>query len=124
MYDVTIIGGGIIGLATGHSLLSQNPSLKILILEKESQIGQHETGQNSGVIHYGINYKPGLLKAINCRYGIDLVLKFCKQNNIPYDMFGKVIIATKEDEFGTLKILYDHGISNVIKGIKKLYIRL
>ena len=120
MYDVTIIGGGIIGLATGHSLLSQNPGLKILILEKESQIGQHQTGHNSGVIHSGIYYKPNSLKAINCRNGIDLLLKFCEQNNIPYDMCGKVIVATKEDQFGTLEMLYNRGISNGIKGIKKL----
>ena len=77
MYDVTIIGGGIIGLATGHALLKQNPGLKIVLLEKESNVGQHQTGHNSGVIHSGIYYKPGSLKAINCRRGINLLLEFC-----------------------------------------------
>ena len=66
MYDVIIVGGGIIGLATGHALLNQNPTLKLALLEKESEVGQHQTGHNSGVIHSGIYYKPGSLKAVNC----------------------------------------------------------
>jgi len=120
MYDVTIIGGGIVGLATGHALLNQNPALKIVLLEKESKVGQHQTGHNSGVIHSGIYYKPGSLKAINCRYGINLLLEFCNHHNIPYEMCGKVIVATSEDELNTLDLLHERGQGNGIKGIKKL----
>ena len=120
MYDVAIIGGGIVGLATGHMLLNQNPALKIVLLEKESKLGQHQTGHNSGVIHSGIYYKPGSLKAINCRRGINLLLEFCNHHNISYDMCGKIIVATSEDELSTLDLLHERGKENGIKGIKKL----
>jgi L-2-hydroxyglutarate oxidase len=120
MYDVTIIGGGIVGLATGHALLNQNPNLKIALLEKESKVGQHQTGHNSGVIHSGIYYKPGSLKAINCRRGINLLLEFCNHHNIPYDMCGKVILATTEKELSTLDMLHERGRENGISGIKML----
>ncbi|MBI89836.1 MAG: L-2-hydroxyglutarate oxidase [Candidatus Marinimicrobia bacterium] len=120
MYDVTIIGGGIIGLATGHALLKKNPSLKVVIMEKESATGQHQTGHNSGVIHSGIYYKPGSLKALNCRRGINLLLEFCNQHSIPYDMCGKLITVTSKNEFKALDLLYEHGQGNSIKGIKKL----
>ena len=120
MYDVAIIGGGIVGLATGHALLNQNPALKIVLLEKESKVGQHQTGHNSGVIHSGIYYKPGSLKAINCRRGINLLLEFCNNHNIPYDMCGKVIVATSEEGLNTLDLLHERGQGNGINGIKKL----
>ena len=120
MYDVTIIGGGIVGLATGHALLNQNHALKIVLLEKESKVGQHQTGHNSGVIHSGIYYKPGSLKAINCRRGINLLLEFCNHHNIPYDMCGKVIVATSKEELSTLGLLHARGRENGISGIKRL----
>ena len=120
MYDVTIIGGGIVGLATGYGLLKRNPGLKIVILEKESKVGQHQTGHNSGVIHSGIYYRPGSLKALNCRQGINLLLEFCNQNDISFEMCGKVIVATSEDELNTLDLLCERGQGNGIKGIKKL----
>tara|TARA_B100000519_G_C14217944_1_gene426005 strand:+ start:121 stop:1308 length:1188 start_codon:yes stop_codon:yes gene_type:complete len=120
MYDVTIIGGGIVGLATGHALLNQNPALKIVLLEKESKVGQHQTGHNSGVIHSGIYYEPGSLKAINCRRGINMLLEFCNHHNIPFEMCGKVIVATSEDELHSLDLLHERGQKNGIKGIKKL----
>ena len=120
MYDVIIIGGGIVGLATGYELLKKNPNLKVILLEKEPKLGQHQTGHNSGVIHSGIYYKPGSLKARNCRRGINLLLKFCDSHNIPYDMCGKIILATSEDEINSLELLYDRGQRNGIKGIKKL----
>ena len=88
MDDVAIIGGGIIGLATGNAILERNPKLKVVILEKESKIGQHQTGHNSGVIHSGIYYKPGSLKAKTCRQGISLLMEFCRNNHINYDMCG------------------------------------
>ena len=120
MYDVTIIGGGIVGLATGHALLNQNPALKIVLLEKESKVGQHQTGHNSGVIHSGIYYKPGSLKAINCRRGINLLLEFCNHYDISYELCGKVIVATSEEELNTLGLLHERGRENGISGIKRL----
>ena len=118
MFDVIIIGGGIVGLATGYQLLRHNPFLKFLILEKESDIGLHQTGHNSGVIHSGIYYKPGSLKAQNCRRGIELLLSFCNENNISYDICSKVILATTQDQLSTLDILYDRGQENGIQNLK------
>lgn len=120
MYDVTIIGAGILGLATGHALLKKNPDIKIIILEKEPNIGQHQTGHNSGVIHSGIYYKPGSLKAINCRYGISLLLDFCNYYNIAYDICGKVILAQNKKELDQLHFLKSRGEKNGIKGLKIL----
>ena len=98
MYDVIIIGGGIVGLSTGYEFLKQNQSLKIIILEKESEIGLHQSGHNSGVIHSGIYYKPSSLKAQNCPRGIHLLLNFCDYQDILYDVCGKVIVASRVDE--------------------------
>jgi (S)-2-hydroxyglutarate dehydrogenase len=120
MYDITIVGGGIIGLATGYTLLKERPSLKILLLEKESKIAQHQTGHNSGVIHSGIYYKPGSSKAINCRRGINLLLQFCNNYNIPYDMCGKIIVASDKQSLKNLSMLHERGKGNGIKGIKRL----
>ena len=120
MYDVAIIGGGIVGLATSHALLNHNPNLKLLILEKEFNVGQHQTGRNSGVIHSGIYYKPNSLKALNCRLGIKLLLKFCNEHNIPYEFCGKVIVAANNKEEKSLEILYERGRGNGIKGLKKI----
>ena len=120
MYDVTIIGGGIIGLSTAYQLLNKNPKLKIALLEKESEVAQHQTGNNSGVIHSGIYYKPGSLKAINCHRGTNLLLNFCDHYGIPYDICGKIILATNEKEVESLNFLHQRGLENGIKGIKKL----
>ena len=120
MVDVTIIGGGIVGLATGYQLLEYDSSLKLVILEKEPEIGQYQSGHNSGVIHSGIYYKPGSLKAQNCRRGIHLLLNFCDQHDIPYDVCGKVIVAAHVDELKSLDILYDRGMENGIKGLKRV----
>ena len=120
MYDIIIIGGGIIGLSTSYELIKKNPYLKLLLLEKESKVGQHQTAHNSGVIHSGIYYKPGSLKSINCRRGVRLLLEFCNNNDIPYDMCGKVIVATAKNEIGTINMLYQRGMENGIKGLSKL----
>ena len=114
MFDVIIIGGGIVGLATGYQLLRHNPILKFLILEKESDISLHQTGHNSGVIHSGIYYKPGSLKALNCRRGIELLLEFCNHYDISYELCGKVIVATTEEELNTLGMLHVRGRENGI----------
>ncbi|NQY10178.1 MAG: L-2-hydroxyglutarate oxidase [Flavobacteriales bacterium] len=119
-YDVVIIGGGIVGLATALQLLEQKPTIKLCILEKEDGIARHQTGHNSGVIHSGIYYKPGSLKAINCIKGYDMILDFCKKHNIDHDMCGKVIVATSEAELTPLDNIYNRGIENGLQGIKKL----
>ncbi len=120
LYDVIIVGAGIVGLATSYQLLNKKPNLKILILEKESDIAKHQTGNNSGVIHSGIYYKPGSLKALNCREGYQRLLEFCDENSINYEICGKVIVATSESEIPQLNYLYERGINNGLVKIKKL----
>lgn len=119
-YDVIIVGGGIVGLATAYSLKSQNPGLKLALLEKENDIALHQTGNNSGVIHSGIYYKPGSLKALNCISGYKMLLDFCNKETIPYELCGKIIIATQEEELPRLDNLYQRGIQNGLTDIKKI----
>ncbi len=111
-YDVAIVGAGIIGLATARALLERVPSVRIVIVEKESKIGMHQTGHNSGVIHSGIYYKPGSHKAKLCGEGKGLMREFCAAHGIPVVDCGKVIVATREDELPRLSTLYERGIAN------------
>ena len=104
--DVIIVGGGIVGLATALKTLQQNPSLKVLILEKEKELARHQTGNNSGVIHSGLYYKPGSLKARNCIHGYDLLIDFCTRHEIPFELCGKIVVATEEQELPLLHNLY------------------
>lgn len=117
--DVVIIGGGIVGLASAYNLLKQNPSLKVTVLEKEAQVAAHQTGHNSGVIHSGIYYKPGSLKAQNCINGYHMMLDFCNEYGIAYDLCGKVIVATEDWELPLLDNLYKRGLEN---GLDKISI--
>lgn len=119
-YDVIIIGGGIVGLATALKIKESAPSLKIALLEKENAIAKHQTGNNSGVIHSGIYYKPGSLKAQNCIKGYQALLDFCKNEEIKFELCGKIIVATREDELGRLNDLYERGIENGLLNIQKL----
>ena len=112
MYDITIIGGGIVGLATALRIKEQRPSLKVLLLEKERGVAKHQTGHNSGVIHSGLYYKPGSLKATNCIRGYQMLLDFCNREGVPYDLCGKVVVATNESQKPLLKNLYDRGMQN------------
>ena len=98
-YDLAIIGGGIVGLATAMELLMRHPELRLVILEKEHELAQHQTGHNSGVIHSGIYYVPGSLKARACVAGKAKLIQFCDEHSIPYDLCGKVIVATRAEEF-------------------------
>ncbi len=118
--DITIVGAGIVGLATGYQLIQSNPSLNIVITEKEDGIAQHQTGHNSGVIHSGIYYKPGSLKAKNCRAGYEKLLAFAERHNIQYELCGKVIVATNESERPQLDIILNKGLQNGLKGIRKI----
>lgn len=111
-YDVLIVGGGVVGLATGLQLLNGNPSLKIALIEKETSVAQHQTGNNSGVIHSGLYYKPGSLKALNCTRGYHMLLDFCRKHEVPFELCGKIIIATEEREIPMLQTLYERGQQN------------
>lgn len=119
MYDVLIIGGGIVGLSTALSITERLPDLKVLLIEKENEVGVHQTGHNSGVIHSGIYYKPGSLKARLAKEGNEEMVRFCRQHDIPVDRCGKVIVATEEKELPMLEELYERGIQNGIP-IEKL----
>ena len=111
-FDVAIVGGGIVGLATLYQLTQRFPHLSLALLEKESQLGQHQTGHNSGVLHSGIYYKPGSLKAQNCRLGKQLMQQFCREQEIPFEICGKVIVATAEEELPALQRIYERGQQN------------
>ncbi len=110
--DVLIVGGGIVGLATAYDLSSKYPALQILLLEKEADLAFHQTGRNSGVLHSGIYYKPGSLKARNCRHGKALMQAFCDDQEIPYQLCGKVIVATNEEERPILHDILGRGQAN------------
>lgn len=120
VYDVTIIGAGIVGLATAYQILKRKPDLKLLILEKERDVAKHQTGNNSGVIHSGIYYKPGSLKAKNCINGYRMLLEFCEQENIKYEICGKVIVATEDWELTILNNLFERGKLNGLEKIRKI----
>ncbi len=114
MYDVAIVGGGIVGLATAWQLLQQRPATAVLLIEKERELATHQSGHNSGVIHSGIYYKPGSLRAINCRAGKVALEKFCEQFEIPFDRCGKVIVAADESQVPGLEKVYQRGVANEI----------
>jgi (S)-2-hydroxyglutarate dehydrogenase len=118
-FDILVIGGGIIGTATALSL-QNNSKLKILLIESEKELAHHQTGNNSGVIHSGLYYKPGSLKAKNCSEGRELLYQFCEQYDIPFKKCGKIVVATNEVEINSLEELYNRGIANGLTGIKKL----
>lgn len=120
MYDITIIGGGIVGLATALQIQAANQNLKIVLLEKESSLARHQTGNNSGVIHSGLYYKPGSLKATNCIRGYNLLLDFCSTQEIPFDLCGKIVVATEQHELQLLENLYNRGLQNGLTNLKKL----
>jgi len=120
VYDITIIGGGIVGLATALKLKTSNPFLNILLLEKENELAKHQTGNNSGVIHSGLYYKPGSLKATNCIHGYHLLIDFCREHEIHFDLCGKIVVASDEAELPLLENLYQRGQQNGLQNLKKL----
>lgn len=119
-HDIIIIGGGIVGLGTALKLQEQKPALKIALIEKENGVARHQTGHNSGVIHSGIYYKPGSLKAQNCIRGYHYMIDFCNKHGIKYDLCGKIIVAAQEHELQPMENVYQRGVENGLKGMKKL----
>ncbi|MEX0822061.1 MAG: L-2-hydroxyglutarate oxidase [Rhodothermales bacterium] len=113
-YDVAIVGAGIVGLSTGYNLTARRPDLSVVVLEKEAEVALHQTGRNSGVIHSGIYYTPGSLKARNCREGKRALVAFCEREGIAYDMCGKVIVAVSEEERAGLHRIFERGRKNGI----------
>ena len=116
-YDLTIIGGGILGLATALKITAAHPDIKLLLLEKEAELARHQTGNNSGVIHSGLYYRPGSLKARLCVSGRNELMAFCDANSVAYEICGKVVVATNEGELPRLDDLYRRGEANGLRGL-------
>ncbi len=114
-FDVAIIGGGIVGLATGYQLTRRFPRCRLLILEKERELAQHQTGHNSGVLHSGVYYKPGSLKARNCRQGKAAMETFCREHGVAFDICGKVIVAVSENDLPALDRIFERGQANGVQ---------
>jgi (S)-2-hydroxyglutarate dehydrogenase len=120
MWDVVIVGAGILGLATARELLRRSPDTRLLVLEREPEIAAHQTGHNSGVIHAGIYYVPGSLKAKLCVEGARDLYEFCDQHGIAYERCGKLIIALDESELPGLEELERRGIANAVPGLRRV----
>lgn len=118
--DLTIVGAGIVGLATAYAVSQRFPHLKVTILEKEPEVAQHQTGNNSGVLHAGIYYKPGTLRAKLCVQGVRQMTDFCDAHGIEYQRCGKLIVAVTEDELPRLKTLLERGIANGVPGLRQM----
>ena len=119
-FDLIIIGGGILGLATALTVTRQYPRVRLGVLEKETRLAVHQTGHNSGVIHSGIYYKPGSLKARTCVSGGTLLTEFCDRHDIPYERCGKVVVATSADELPRLEELHRRGTANGVAGLEMI----
>ena len=119
-FDIVIIGGGIVGLATANALLEQRPQTRLVILEAEDHLGAHQTGHNSGVIHSGLYYKPGSLKAKYCVEGRAAMYRFCEEHGVPHERCGKVVVATSEQEIPRLEELHRRGQANGLQDLRRL----
>lgn len=119
-YDIIIIGAGIVGLATALKIKESSPHKKLLIIDKEEEIAAHQTGHNSGVIHSGLYYKPGSLKATNCINGYNMLVDFCQQHEVAFELCGKVVVATSKEEIPILNDLFTRGMANGLEGLKML----
>ena len=117
-FDIIIVGGGIVGLATAYKLNKMLPNKTVLVLEKEKEVAAHQTGHNSGVIHSGIYYKPGSYKARNCVSGRRELVQFAKEHKIEHDICGKIIVATHESELAHMNKVYNNGIANGVEDIE------
>jgi L-2-hydroxyglutarate oxidase LhgO len=118
--DAVVIGGGIVGLATALALLEARPSIDLVVVEKEGRLGVHQTGHNSGVVHSGIYYRPGTLKARLCAEGRRRMVDFCRAEGVPLTVCGKLVIATRRHEVGRLQDLQRRGLENGLAGVERL----
>ena len=119
-FDIVIIGAGIVGLATAMELVQRRPDLTLAVLEKEPEVAAHQTGNNSGVIHAGLYYKPGSLKAKMVVEGARLMIEFCQEHELPYELCGKVVVALTEDELPRLEELHRRGTANGVPGLVRI----
>ncbi len=119
-YDFIVVGGGIVGLATALRVLEARPGTSLLLLEKESGLGRHQTGHNSGVLHAGLYYKPGSLKAKLAVEGLRQMVDFCQKHKVPHEQCGKIVVATEKEELPRLEKLLERGTANGLKGLRKL----
>jgi len=119
-YDITIVGGGIVGAASAYKIQLKFPNLKILLIEKENRLAGHQTGHNSGVIHSGLYYKPGSAKAKNCLDGRRQLVKFAKKYNIKHDVCGKIVAAVNDKELPIMDKILQNGLTNGVEGIEKI----
>lgn len=120
VFDVIVIGGGCVGIASAYKINLHYPHLKVLVLEKEEKLAAHQTGRNSGVIHSGLYYKPGSYKAKNCVDGRHELVQFCKDNNVAHDICGKIIVATDAAELPHMNRVFNNGLQNGVEGIQKI----
>jgi L-2-hydroxyglutarate oxidase LhgO len=118
--DIAVVGGGVVGLAVARELLLRLPKLRLAVLEKEDDVGRHQSGHNSGVIHSGLYYKPGSLKARLCVEGAEAMVAFCRQEGIAHEVCGKVVVATSSDEATRLEALQQRGEANGLKGLRRI----
>jgi L-2-hydroxyglutarate oxidase len=119
-FDIAIVGGGIVGAATFYKLQSRFPSLNLVLFEKEKHLADHQTGHNSGVIHSGLYYKPGSLKAKNCVAGRHEIVAFAKEHKIAHDVCGKVVVATEKKELKHMEKIFQNGVANNTEGLEKI----
>ena len=119
-YDIAVIGGGIVGLAVAREAACRFPWMRVLVLEKEARVGSHQSGHNSGVIHSGVYYKPESIKARTCVEGAAAMVEFCREHGVPYEVCGKVIVATSAEEVPRLKDLVARGQANGVPGLRLL----
>ncbi|HEY8091320.1 MAG TPA: L-2-hydroxyglutarate oxidase [Polyangiaceae bacterium] len=118
--DVAVIGGGIVGLATSLAILARRPGTSLVVLEKEEALAAHQTGRNSGVIHAGLYYKPGSLKATTCARGRGMLERFCEEHGVRFERCGKVVVATREEEIPRLEELERRGRANGLSGVRRI----
>jgi L-2-hydroxyglutarate oxidase LhgO len=119
-YDLVVVGGGIVGLATAFQLLETRPKMRVLLIEKEPRLAVHQTGNNSGVLHAGLYYKPGTEKARLSVSGLQQMIAFCREHDVAHEQCGKIVVATDERELPRLENLWQRGIANGLRGLRKL----
>src|SRR5262245_20778085 len=119
-YDAIVGGGGLVGLAVAYQLLQNRPDLKILVVEKEAALGRHQSGNNSGVLHAGLYYKPGSKKALLSVRGLKMMVRFCQDYGIKHEICGKLVVATNEVEVTRLKLLFERGTANGLANLRCL----